>query len=151
MSKQGWRHAFAVDPPGPAEPTPEQQFAVDWLCTQVVKRHLTTPGVLGLEMFRPLNYFGANLVGHVFAPAIWAIFRESTYENYKHFVGFLEHRGSMEYLEHRLEHFEEEFARLEKEGDSVRDYITAHFDALRRAQAETPTHDEDHPSDQGDA
>ena len=60
MSKQGWRHAFAVDPPGPAEPTVFQRPAVDWVCTQIAKRHLSTPGLIFLEMTRPLNWLSAQ-------------------------------------------------------------------------------------------
>ena len=44
------KHAFAVDEPGAAEPTPEQQPAVDWFCRQVSRRRLTVPGLVALEM-----------------------------------------------------------------------------------------------------
>lgn len=102
------QHAFAVDPPGPAEPTPEQQAAVDWVCEQVAKRHLTTPALIGLEMSRPLNYVAAQGL-HIFAPGVWAIVKQQTYENYRHFADFLEHRGSVEYLASRIEHFEQQY------------------------------------------
>src|SRR5262249_30866587 len=37
------RHAFAVDPPGPAEPNELQRRLVDKVCGEVVRRRLTTP------------------------------------------------------------------------------------------------------------
>ena len=106
--RDGLRHAFAVDPPGPATPTPEQQPAVDWLCRQVAKRHLTTPGLIALEMSRPLNFVFAQGM-HFFSPGVWALFRPQRYEDYTHFAVFMEHRGAMEYLERRIEHFEAQF------------------------------------------
>ncbi len=106
--KDRLRHAFAVDPPGPAEPTEKQQPAVDWLCRQVAKRHLTTPGLIALEMSRPLNWvFSQGL--HVFSPGAWAVFGQQNYEHYQQFASFLERRGAMEYLERRIEQFEQEY------------------------------------------
>jgi len=107
------KHAFAVDPEGPVDPTPEQQPSVDWVCRQVAKRHLTTPGLIALEMSRPLNYLAAQAL-HFVAPAIWAIARQQTHDNYNHFAAFLEHRGSLEYIASRIEHFEAEYERREK-------------------------------------
>ena len=136
---KGWlKHAFAVDPPGPAEPTPEQQPAVDAVCRQVAKRHLMTPALIGLEMSRPLNYMAASLM-HVFSPGVWAIARQQTHENYKHFATFLEHRGSIEYLCQRIEHFESQFERRAREAKAT----------AKRDKAERAGHDltEDHEED----
>jgi len=108
------RHAFAVDPAGPAEPTPEQQEAVDWFCMQVAKRHLTTPGLIALEMSRPLNFIASQAM-HFFAPGVWAVARQQTYEGYQRFAEFLERRGAMEYLATRIEEFEAECERRETE------------------------------------
>ena len=111
--KEKLKHAFAVDPPGPAQPTPEQQPAVDWFCRQVARRHLTTPGLIALEMSRPLNYVAAQAM-HFFAPGVWALARQQTYDGYGQFAAFLDRRGSMEYLVRRIEHFEQEY---EKRGE----------------------------------
>ena len=35
---QWLKHAFAVDPPGPAEPTDEQRLAIDRVVEEVVRR-----------------------------------------------------------------------------------------------------------------
>ncbi len=126
--KNKLKHAFAVDPPGVADPTPQQQVPVDWICREIARRRLTTPAIAFLEMSRPLNYVGAQL-GHVMAPGIWALARQLTYANYKHFLAFLELRGSMEYFCQRIEHFEEEFERQKSE------------------KPPTPTESDDRPDD----
>lgn len=110
---RGLKHAFAIDPPGVAEPTPEQQAAVDYICRQVARRHLTTPGLIGLEMSRPLNFLLSQTM-HFFSPGAWAIFPHRTYQGYTDFAAFLERRGSFEYLARRIEHFEAEFERRER-------------------------------------
>ncbi len=105
--KQKLKHAFAVDPPGPSEPTPQQEPAVDWFCRQVAKRHLATPGLIALEMSKPLNFLASQAM-YFFAPGVWALARQQTYDGYRHFASFLERRGSLDYLVGRIEHFEKE-------------------------------------------
>jgi hypothetical protein len=105
------RHAFAVDPPGPAQPTPEQQSAVDAVCRQIVKRHLTTPSLLFLEMSRPLNYVGAQVL-HFFGPFLSVLTHR---KGHQHFAAFLEHRGAIDYLCRRIEELEAQAAQTEAE------------------------------------
>ncbi len=121
--REKMKHAFAVDPPGPAEPTPQQQAAVDWFCRQVAKRHLTTPGLIALEMSRPLNFIAAQAM-QFFSPGVWAIAQQQTYDQYKQFAAFLEQRGALEYLSRRIEHFErlyEQQQRAERSTDDDQD------------------------------
>lgn len=99
------RHAFAVDPPGPIEPTGDERAAVDWFCGQVARRRLATPGLIALEMSRPLNYVASQAMRAI-APGVWAITSDPTHEQYLHFASFLERRGSVEYLERRIEELE---------------------------------------------
>ena len=113
--KETLHRAFAVDPSGPAEPTPQQQPALDWFCRQVAKRHLTTPGLIMLEMSRPLNFMGAQAM-HFFSPGVWALARQQNYEHYRHFSAFLEKRGAVDYLVSRIEHFEAQYNRNEQGG-----------------------------------
>ncbi len=113
------KHAFAVDPEGTAEPTPAQQEAVDWVCRQVAKRHLTTPGLVGLEMLRPLNWIASQGM-HFFSPGVWIVTPGQLHLQYKQFATFLEQRGSIEYLARRIEHFEQEFERQEKQARQKR-------------------------------
>ena len=56
------KHAFAVDPPGPAQPTQAQALIVERVCREVVKRQLTTPAIMALEMARPLNHLSAQVL-----------------------------------------------------------------------------------------
>lgn len=100
--KSGWRHAFAVDEPGSAEPSDAQRAVVDRVCTEVVRRHLTTPALVFLEMFRPMNYIGAQAM-HFFGPIVTAVLRG---DGYRHFTEFLERRGSVDTLCRRLEEIE---------------------------------------------
>ena len=120
------KHAFAVDPPGPAEPTPEQSAAIDAVCRQIVKRHLTTPTLLFLEMSRPLNYFGSQVL-HFFAPFLSML---SSRQGHRHFAAFLEHRGSIDYLCRRIEELEAQATRKEAElpTDEPDDLRTDHSD-----------------------
>ncbi len=114
--RRRWRHAFAVDPPGSAQPTPEQEEVVDAFCRSVARRHLTTPGLVLLEITRPLNYIASQAM-HFFSPWVWAVAAEQTHEGYKHLAAFLERRGSIEYLARRVEHFEQMFERQEQENN----------------------------------
>ena len=106
------KHAFAADPPGPAEPNETQRMLVEKLCVEVVRRHLTTPAVLMLEMSRPLNYLSAQLL-HFFQPIVTVI---ADAAGYQQFTLFLEQRGSIEYILGRLEVAEAERTAREKDG-----------------------------------
>jgi hypothetical protein len=108
------KHAFAVDPPGPAEPTADEREVVDAFCRWFAKRHLTTPGLILMEISRPLNWIAAQ-AGHFFSPGVWAVTPEQVHEKYLAFIGYLEKRGSIEYIARRIEHFEHEYERLERE------------------------------------
>lgn len=131
------RHAFAVDPDGPAEPTALQQPVVDWLCLQIARRRLGTPGLVFLEMFRPLNYLGAQSM-HFLAPAVWAMVPARSYADYQRLARFLERRGSIEYLIRRIEHFEAELQHCQAAGQPVDQFICQHLSQLRRRAAQSP-------------
>ena len=108
-----FKHAFHVDPPGPAEPTAEQKEVVDWACMQIVKRHLTTPGLAALEMSRPLNFIGSQTM-RFFQPFISAILNRHGTAGYSAFAAFLERRGSIDYLCRRIEDLEAEYEAKER-------------------------------------
>ena len=106
------KHAFAVDPPGVVEPTDAQRPAVDWVCMQIAKRNMTLPGLIVLEMTRPLNYIASQ--GMRFTqPWVWAVAPKHIHGGFKSFAKFLEHRGSIEYMCRRIEELEAEY--LEQE------------------------------------
>ena len=106
------KHAFAIDPPGPAEVTETQRVLVERLCLEVVRRRMTTPALLILEMHRPFNYVSAQLL-HFFQPIV-AIIADTN--GYQQFALFLEQRGSVDYLVGRIEALEAESAGKEKDG-----------------------------------
>lgn len=111
------KHAFAVEPSGPAEPTPEQERVIDRLCRELVRRHLTTPALLFLEMSRPMNYLGAQAM-HFFSPFISAV---TDAQGHRHFAAFLERRGSIDYLCRRIEQLEAEANEADSERNSEAD------------------------------
>lgn len=98
------RHAFQVDR-GPIEPTEAQRLVVDRVAMAIARRHLTTPALLFLELSRPLNYIAAQAM-HYFHPIASAVLDTRGYEV---FAQFLEHRGSVDFLCRRIEHFEQEY------------------------------------------
>jgi hypothetical protein len=106
------KHAFAIDPPGPAEPNEAQARIVEHVCREVVRRRLTTPAMMALEMGRPLNHLSAQALTF-FQPFI-AIVGDAT--AYEQFTAFLEQRGSVDYISERIDALEAESAR--RAGDS---------------------------------
>ena len=108
------RHAFAVDPPGPVEPTPQEQEAVERFCQWFARRHWSTPSVVLLETIRPLNYVISQGM-HFFAPGVSAIVRQPSYERYGQLAEFLERRGSIEYLARRIEQIEQDHRAQERQ------------------------------------
>lgn len=96
------RHAFAIDPPGPATPSEDQRVVIERLCLEVNRRRLTVPALAFLEMVRPLNHLGSQAM-HLFTPILSAV---ADVKGYERFASFLEQRGSIEYVCRRLEDLE---------------------------------------------
>jgi hypothetical protein len=111
--KRKLKHAFAIDEPGPAEPTPEERVPVDGLCRLAAGKSLTGPALVALELCRPLNWVFAQGM-HFLRPGVWAVAPERFFRRYKALSEFLEHRGSIEYMVRRVEHFEQELAARER-------------------------------------
>ena len=140
--RQKIKHAFAVDPSGPAEPTEQQKPAVDWVCNQIAKRRLTLPGLIFLEMSRPLNYLGSQVM-HFTSPGVWAIAPRNIYGGYKDFAKFLENRGSIEYMCRRIEELEAGFLEKESKQKAERKKIKKDKKNKRNKPNPTENHDED--------
>ena len=98
------KHAFAVDPPGPAQPDEAQARIVERVCREIVSRRLTTPAMMALEMGRPLNHLSAQVLTF-FQPFVAIAGDASAYEQ---FTSFLEQRGSLDYIGARIEALEAE-------------------------------------------
>jgi hypothetical protein len=77
---------------------------IDRVCGEVVRRRLSAPALLVLEMSRPLNYLSAQVL-HFFHPFLTVLVDAAGYEQ---FTRFLERRGSMDYLAGRIEALEAE-------------------------------------------
>jgi len=92
------KHAFAIEK-GEPTPTPRQEELIDRLSHEVVKRGLTVPAIMFLEMSKPMNQLGANAL-HFFSPLITAV---TDAQSHRDFAEFLEHRGSIELLCRRIE------------------------------------------------
>lgn len=96
------KHAFAVGRAEPAEPTEAQRDLVDRICREVVRRRMTVPAQIALEMARPMNYMSAQLM-HFFEPFLTVL---TDAVAYNHLSSFLEQRGSVEYISERLQAIE---------------------------------------------
>jgi len=94
------KHAFAIDKPGPADPTPQQQHIVETVCAEIVRRRLATPALLFLEMSRPLNNLESQAL-HFLTPFLSVLTEADTPA---HLADFLEQRGSIDYICGRIEH-----------------------------------------------
>lgn len=99
-----FRNAFAVDRPGPAQPTEAQRRVVERVCVEIVRRRLVTPALVFLEASRPLNYLGAQAM-HFLQPIATVVLDG---ESYHCFAEFLEQRGSVDHLCDRLQGLEAE-------------------------------------------
>ncbi len=93
------RHAFAVGPPGPVKASVDERRLVDRLCLEIVRRGMATPALLALECSHPLNFIGSQFL-LLAAPIAELIFPR---RDYRTLTGFLERRGSVEYVCRRLE------------------------------------------------
>lgn len=98
------KHAFAVEPDGPAEPTGSEREIAERVCREVVRRRMATPALMFLEISRPLNYLGSQAM-HFFAPIVTALVEK---DGYRTFAAFLERRGSIDYLCRQIEALEAE-------------------------------------------
>ena len=93
------KHAFALEPPGPAQPTPVQAAAIDRVCREVVRREMILPAQMVLDSSAPLSFLiGQSL--RFFEPFLVAVLDPASI---REFACFLERRGAVEYLSHRLE------------------------------------------------
>jgi hypothetical protein len=98
------KHAFAIEPEGPAEPTEGQKAVIDRLCRQVVARGMVTPALVFLESVRPLNYVSSQTLTF-FSPVLSAVADAAACQE---LAAFLERRGSIDYLCRRVEEMDRE-------------------------------------------
>ena len=99
MAPDWLKHAFAVEPAGPVQPTDAQRAVIDRVCRAVVARGLATPALIFLESVRPLNYVSSQTL-HFFQPVLSVVADQAACRD---LADFLEHRGSVDYLCQRIE------------------------------------------------
>jgi len=114
------KHAFAIETPNSIDPTDRQREIVDSLCRSVVRRQLTSPALLALEMSRPLNYVTAQTL-HFLTPLLSVVTGGESQTELAH---FLEQRGSVDYICKRIEELER--SRRTQEDECGRDTQAQH-------------------------
>lgn len=112
-----FKHAFALDEPN-VEPTNAQKEVVDKVCREIVRRGMATPALVFLEIFRPLNYLGSQVM-HFFQPIMTVILDG---EGYRHMSEFLENRQSVDYLRRQIEEIEDQCVAIEKARKETEDF-----------------------------
>jgi hypothetical protein len=122
------KHAFALDSPEQIEPNKTQRALVEKICTEVVRRRLTTPALLMLEMSQPLNYVSAQFL-HFLRPFATVIADTNEYEN---LTRFLEQRGSFDYICRRLEALQAACDVKERAGSNTRTAVEAALQSPKR-------------------
>ena len=107
--KKGWlKHAFHVEGEGSMEPNELQKKALDSLCRGIIRRGLTTPAIIGVEMGRPLNFIGSQTM-HFFTPLNAAFVPTKSWSAV---AEFLEHRGAVDWIRNRIEELENEMEEI---------------------------------------
>jgi hypothetical protein len=96
--REKWRHAFALEPALPPEPETLPDV-LEKFAAQVVERRMETPAILFLEMARPLNFIGSQLIFAVTPVA--GLFK--TDHELNEVARALEHRGTIERVVQRIE------------------------------------------------
>ena len=125
MSDRRWidrvRHAFAVEDADAFEATEAEAEVAGRICREVVRRRMTMPATMLLEMSRPLNYLGAQAL-HFFTPFATILVDAGAWET---FAGFVERRGSVEYMVRLLDECEANRVPAEEEsGPDEADGVT---------------------------
>ncbi|MDA1025873.1 MAG: hypothetical protein O3A19_05540 [Planctomycetota bacterium] len=141
------RHAFAIEDAASFQPTEREHATAEKLCREVVRRRMTVPAVLLLEMTQPLNYLGAQAL-HFFQPFGTVLVDPGAWET---FAGFIERRGSIEYLCRLIEDLEA--ARPEASESADEEPASEAAGMAERESTEPPSafDESDSKPDQGEA
>jgi len=98
------------------ELTEHQQELIDMLARKVVERHLAAPAIFFLEISKPLNFLGSQVMVF-FEPIIQSLFNVKNYEEYRN---LLERRDTIEHLLVSIEAIDAEQRHKEKEARKKR-------------------------------
>ncbi len=113
--KEWFRHAFAVEVDAELIVDDECEAIIDKLAHEIVRRRLTTPALLALEMGRPLNYIGSQAM--VFMQPIVSVLFDT--KGYEAFARFMEQRKSVDYLCDRIEQAEADSIAKQNDSDTT--------------------------------
>jgi len=100
--REKFRHAFAVDATGPAEPTDSQRVVVEMLLGKIVERGMAQPAGIFLESWRPLGVLTGQgmqalspFAGILLDPNAW-----------KEVADYLDKRGAIAWMLQRMDELE---------------------------------------------
>lgn len=96
------RHAFAVDAPGPAEPTDTQRVVVEKLLCKVVERGMAQPAALFLESWRPLGVLTGQGM-QALTPFAGIVLDQNAW---KEVADYLDKRGAIVWMLQRMDELE---------------------------------------------
>jgi hypothetical protein len=100
MNMFSWlQHAFAIEPAGPAHPTPVQAALIDRVCQEVVRREMTLPAQMILDTSGPISFVVGQSM-RFFEPFLMTVLNPN---DIREFATFLERRGAVEYISLRLD------------------------------------------------
>ena len=103
------KHAFAVDAASKEPLTEQQEKLIEQISQEVVRRNMVIPAITFLEMSRPLNFLGSQMM-HVMNPFVKImasmVSREAT--SYDQLTQLLERRDSIDLICNKLEELNEQ-------------------------------------------
>ena len=96
------RHAFAVDAPGPAEPTDTQRVVVEKLLSKIVERGMAQPAGIFLESWRPLGVLTGQGM-QALSPFVGILLDQNAW---KEVANYLDKRGAIAWMLQRMDEME---------------------------------------------
>jgi hypothetical protein len=96
------RHAFAVDAPGPAEPTDTQRVVVEKLLSKIVERGMAQPAGIFLESWRPLGVLTGQGM-QALSPFVGILLDQNAW---KEVADYLDKRGAIAWMLQRMDEME---------------------------------------------
>ena len=96
------RHAFAVDAPGPAEPTDSQRVVVEKLLSKIVERGMAQPAGIFLESWRPLGVLTGQGM-QALSPFAGILLDQNAWQEV---ANYLDKRGAIPWMLQRMDELE---------------------------------------------
>lgn len=94
MTLDWLKRAFAVDPPGPAEPDPQERAALESILAEIARRRMTGPAILFLESMRGMNAIASQAMVFL-QPFATVVLDQARYDA---LARYLERRGSIDWI-----------------------------------------------------